>query len=384
MAAVTKQISLNPIVLPNDSRLFREPKRKYEDMTPHFLTRYDGHTIAVDVFSALDQLRFIGPSLFNLKPYAETATLKIDGYEVSQFEWIEKSRISRLKAANSGIAEKVELAFGPEEFEVRPGADDLNSFKNLNVVVTMNRDNRLENLHDWLVNFVQNHDVNAAIIYDNRSIRYSRMELAEALRSVKGLERLYVVDWPYKFGNTGGPKQIWDSDFGIYMCWEHARWRFLQLANAVFISDADEYPVSDSGTSLVKILEQTESGALNYPVRNVPSVPRPGVSGDRVRLHSDYIYADKLHGLFSKKVAYQPLRIPEEIQVGNHSFRGMEEKTAYTEDVIARHIRGVHYNWRNDDWSYSHEEREVDPKTEYIDEPFLKSLKNTFPNRFED
>ncbi|TRX61918.1 hypothetical protein [Corynebacterium hiratae] len=381
---IVKILSTQPVVLPNDSRLFREPIRKYEDMTPNFLTRYDGHTIAVDVFCADDRLWFIGPSLFNLKGYAESSRIEIDGIKVNDFSWYDMSRISRFHTDIDGIVQEVNIEFGPEKFKVSPGADDLKSFEGRNVVITMNRDNKLENLRDWLINFVVNHSIDSAIIYDNRSEAYSLKEMASALLEIEGLERLYIVDWPFKFGNTGGPQQIWDSDFGIYMCWEHARWRFLQKANSVFISDADEYPVSSTNLTLVDYVEKAEAGALNYPVRNVPAVCRGEMANQRIRLHSDYIYGDSRFGLFTKKVAYQPKRIPENVQVGNHSFYGYEDKTSYTEDVIARHMRGIHYSWREDDWTYSHDERMFSAETDFLDENLQESLMRTFPDRFND
>ena len=108
------------------------------------------------------------------------------------------------------------------------------------------------------------------------------------------------------------------------------------------------------------------------------------MSSERIRLHSDYIYGDSRFGLFTKKVAYQPKRIPEGVQVGNHSFYGYEDKTSYTEDVIARHMRGIHYSWREDDWTYSHDERVFNPETDFLDEDLKESLMETFPERFKD
>ena len=377
-----KMLRTRPLVLPNDSELFREPPRPLDKMTPDYLARYDGHTLAVDVFNAGDSLRFIGPPLLNLESYVGGAKIRFDGVEQAQFEWTDFSRMSRFKAARRGNVDRVELTFGRERFETSAAGDDLETFAGTNALITMNKNNSLENIRDWATNFAVNHNVNALILYDNRSSAYGLDELAAVLDKVP-LEVVYLVDWPYKFGNTGGPDQIWDSDFGIYMCWEHARWRFLQNANSVIISDVDEFPVSESGRTIVDHLEASEYGAINYPVRNVPPVRLPSIEKKSVRLHSDYGYTNSAFTLYSKKLAFQPKRLPENVQVGNHSIYGWERKTAFVDDVIARHMQGLHYDWRDGDWSYSFEERKPYEGKETIDTALLKSLKKTFSERFD-
>lgn len=378
---LTKILKCNPLILPNHSELYREPPRPHEKMGPAYLTRYDGHTLAVDVFNAGDFVRMVGPPLLNLTAEMSNATITFDNYGCELFNWTDFHKISRARVQKRGSVEEVTLSIGREVLKANVAGDDLSTFEGKNALITMNKNNRLENIADWARNFNLNHGINALILYDNRSYSYSLNDIADVLKG-SGLDVVYLVDWPFKFGNTGGKEQIWDSDFGIYMCWEHARWRFLQRANSVFISDVDEFPVSNSGASLVKLVEKSSHGVIAYPVKNVPAVPREGLSPERVRLHSDYPYQNRKFGLFSKKIGYQPTRLPEDVQVGNHNFYGWDDETEYLENVVAYHFRGIHYDWREGNWSYSHEDRAPIQGDETLDSVLEPALKSTFPERF--
>lgn len=378
-----KLLNCNPLVLPNHSELYREPPRPHNKMGQDYLTRYDGHTLAVDVFNAGDYLRLIGPPLLNLAPEVHRSDFSLDGVPLNeQLDWRDMHKISRAKIPKTGSVELLNLKIGRDHLTSRVSGDDLSTFENSDVVITMNKNNRLENIRDWAYNFAVNHGIDSVILYDNRSYEYTLADIANALNDVP-LKTAYVIDWPFKFGNTGGKEQIWDSDFGIYMCWEHARWRFLQRANAVFISDVDEFPISEEGKALVAYAEESSHGVIGYGVRNVPPVPHPGLASDRIRLHSDYYYENRGFNLFSQKVGYQPLRLPEEIQVGNHSFYGWGDETDRIDEVVAHHFRGIHYNWRDGDWSYSHNDRGPIKSTELVNQSLYDTMKRTFPERFE-
>lgn len=377
-----KIIDCSPLVLPVNSELYRVPPRQPNKMEDGYLSKYDGHTLAVDAFNAGSYVRLIGPPLLNLSKSMAEAKIILDGYGSATFNWRDYHKMSRAKIEKAGAIQKLRLEVGRESLDVPVAGDDLESFRGSNVLITMNKNNRLENIYDWALNFAKNHGVDSLILYENRSHYYSLEDIADHLSNLP-LKTIYLVDWPYKFGSTGGPNQIWDSDFGIYMCWEHARWRFLQLANSVFINDTDEFPVSKSGNSLVDLVETSSNGVIRYPVRNVPAVPRAGLDKQRIRLHSDYIYHNRKFTNFSNKVAYQPTRVPEEVQVGNHNFYGWDQKTDTVEDVVAHHFLGVHYNWREGDWSYTSDERAPLAAHEEIDTALLEAFERTFPERFQ-
>lgn len=376
-----KLLDTNSLTLEVSSSVYRIPPRRPEDMSPDYLLRYDGHTVAADVFQAGKDLMMVGPPLLNLKTYAENATVSVDGIPLTTHrDWADLNRASRFKGRVDVPASHVSVKFGPDTLAVKVSPDQADAFEGMNAVVTLNKDNHLENVRDWLTWLTIKHDINAAVIYDNGSTTYSQQELLEVARSVPGIVSAYVINWPYKYGNTGGPKQIWDSDFGQYMCWEHARWRFFRKANCVVISDVDEIPISVDSSTLVSRAEQSIHGVFSYPVRDVPAVPRSGLNADRVHLHTDYLHSDKLRGTYSKKVVYIPSRLPAEAQVGNHQVVGVSAD--YSEEVISRHVAGVHLAWRSGVWEYDHPERAMSTDSEFFDSELAEGFASAFPDRF--
>lgn len=382
-AGIWKIVSTSPLVLPVNSRLYRNPPRRPVDFSEDYLFKYDGHTLAADCYMSGDDLRMVGPPLLNLAKYVDESSLELDGVQpANQPRWEDLNRISRFRLRVDENVSKLRLEFGPETLSVSPSPDMTRMFDGANVLVTLNKDNHLENVADWVRNYVQNHEVDSVIFYDNRSETYSLSDILHTLKQVPGLENAVVVDWPYKYGNTGGPKQIWDSDFGQYMCWEHARWRFARFAKTVIINDVDEFPVSASGKSLPQLVEESPNGVYRYALRDTPALPRLGLErkAGEVRRHSDYAYVATNARKYSSKYAYSPQRLSDRIQVGNHEVFGV--RAPIGNDVIGRHCQGLHASWRKGDFSYSHKESDFDSAKFVEDRDFIRQLQRTFPERF--
>ena len=380
---IWKIVSTNPLVLPVNSRLYRNPPRRPVDFSEDYLFKYDGHTLAADCYMSGDDLRMVGPPLLNLAKYVDGSSFELDGVQpANQPRWVDLNRISRFRLRVDENVSNMRLEFGPETLSVTPSPDMTRMFHGANVLITLNKDNHLENIADWVRNYVKNHEVDSVIFYDNRSETYSLSDILSTLKRVPGLETAVVVDWPYKYGNTGGPKQIWDSDFGQYMCWEHARWRFARFAKTVIINDVDEFPVSASGKSLPKLVEESSNGVYRYALRDTPALPRVGFErrDGEVRRHSDYAYVAKDAQKYSSKYAYSPQRLSDRIQIGNHEVFGV--RAPIGSDVIGRHCQGLHASWRKGDFSYSHKESEFDQAKFVEDVDFLRQLQRTFPERF--
>ena len=75
-----KIVDCNPLVLPVHSELYREPPRQPNKMEDGYLSKYDGHTLAVDAFNAGPYVRLIGPPLLNLNERMLGARIVLDGF----------------------------------------------------------------------------------------------------------------------------------------------------------------------------------------------------------------------------------------------------------------------------------------------------------------
>jgi hypothetical protein len=73
-----------------------------------------------------------------------------------------------------------------------------------------------------------------------------------------------VLSWPFKFGPQAGAGQVSDSDFSQYAILEHARHRFLALAEAVINADVDELMITRSRASIFDLAARSATGYLKF------------------------------------------------------------------------------------------------------------------------
>lgn len=384
-SGIWRVVKTSRIELPVSGKLFRQPPRAFDQMQPDYLMKYDGLTLASDVILEGSTVHIVAPPLFNLSDALEDLTIVADGqlFHIPPGTWSDGNRMSRMHLELDAPADYLTFTFSNQEFTVKPSASWVDVLAGRNIAVTVNKDNHLQALADWAQNYTVNHGVTAVIVYDNQSESYSCEEILEQMKTVPGLEICIVVDWLDKFGNLAGPGD-WDSDFGQYIAWEHARWRFARRAHCVFQGDSDEFPMTVDGRSMQAYLEESTNGTLLYPVCNVPPVVRDGIEADReVRRPSDYLSLDTTKGLWSKKVAYQPTRLSDEHQPANHAVIGLYNE--YTENIVARHVLGVHRDWRRGAFAaYDQAERRFNPETDSPDELAEKVYRLTFPDLFSE
>ncbi|MCI6411316.1 hypothetical protein [Schaalia hyovaginalis] len=370
------------VEFPQSSGLFRTPPVEREAITADYLARHDGLTLFSDVFIDGGELIAIGPPRLNLREDVSSYRLSADGQPlgIPENAWQELNRVSRLRLPVDAPPDRLTISADRVQWEIQPGRGFRDLFAGRTAAVTLNRDNTLEAMHDWLTNFVVNHEVTAAIVYDNRSTLYGLEDVLDVLKSVPGLDIGFVVDWPQKFGMTGTP---WTSDFGQYIAWEHARWRFLAAAANVYQSDIDEIPMTEDSRPIRAYLDEAPSGVVRYEVCDAPPVVRADADPDRsIRRCTDYLHLDTVRGRFSSKIAYQPLRIPEDAQVLNHSVSLTQQDIEPR--ILARHIRGTHLGWRRGSSEFDFPERPFNPSTEMPD-PFAEQwYRRTFPDRFTE
>lgn len=370
------------VTLPAHKEYFRMPGIPAADLNPRYMALFDSLTLLTDIFCEDGKVIAVGPPRLNLKDDIGKFGLYADGQplELADDTWEELDRASRMFIPVEVYPDTVTVRVDDERWTVHPGRGYRDVFADRTVAVTMNRNNDLQAIQDWFRNLVVNHKATAAIIYDNGSTLYTHEQLLDALRGIEGLEVGFIVDWPQKFGPL---RNGWKSDFGQYIAWEHARWRFCHNSAHVLQGDVDEMVMTEDGRSLTDYIDEAPSAVVRYQVNDAPPVPRPGLDPERKqRLCTDYINLDIVEGPFSSKIAYSPQRIPLKAQIKNHLVSMTEQEL--TREVLARHIRGTHLGWRDKTAAFDYEERDFDPLMDKPD-PFAEQwYRRTFPERFED
>lgn len=359
-------IETNSIYLPVNTDFIRKPPRPAEDQQPNYLERFDFHGIFSDVFSYEGSVIAVGPPYLNLRNLLDDSQFFVNGathieHEAVQFDELDRTSRTTFNLPSSGnsitTAEILTLKCNTLELQCKVGKNHHQVFAGRNVLLTMNRDNSLENIVDWVTINVVANEIDAVVIYDNRSELYSKSELLQAIANVPGVEVAYVVDWPHPYGPTAYRKQLWDSDFGQYTAWEHARWRFLSRANSVTPCDVDEIPLTEDGSPCWHHAHQSNDGVFYYRMRDIEPAPLDTLTSSRVRRHSDYRFynPDKV-GSF--KYTYVPSRLTSNQQALVHKVSDTEVPNHQL--GFTRHFRGLHRQWRAGIEDYTFDELEID------------------------
>ncbi|WP_295644080.1 hypothetical protein [uncultured Corynebacterium sp.] len=372
---ITSIIQTNSIYLPVNFDRIRRPPRPPEDQQSTYLERFDFHGIFSDVFSCQNTIIAMGPPYLNLRHLLDQSQFIINGSQFIDKESIhfnELNRTSRtvFKLSDNCVADRITLKYGPLNLECAIGDNHYRAFAGRNVLVTMNRDNNFENIVDWLEINAKCNQIDAVIIYDNRSESYTDKDLIKSISKVNGVEVVYVVNWPHPYGPTAHKGQNWDSDFGQHTAWEHARWRFLLEANSVTHCDVDEIPLTEDGSPCWTKAAENENGVFYYRMRDVEPSPTRDLDPSRIRRHSDYIFFHP-NKLGSFKYTYIPSKLTCEQQLLVHKVSNTKEDERHL--GYSRHFRGLHRLWRAGSQGYTYEESEPNDSFE-IDEPLQKAF----------
>jgi hypothetical protein len=248
---------------------------------------------------------------------------------------------------------------GKFEFSASPSESHL--FRDCRVIFTMSKDNPIEWILDWVRFNRDTHGADAVLIYDNGSSAYDSATLSAALRSVSGLRRSVVVEWPFKYGPQGtNIWDHWDSDFCQLAAWEHARWRFLQDARSAMNSDIDELVLSRTGKSVFEAAEQSWTGLVRYRGRWIIGIDDGSRNNtlNAPQRHFDYSILMPKKYKFSKllirrdanacpaKWTVVPSRCPVHAQWHVHSIFSWWASYFCTGRFSFRHFREIGSNWK--------------------------------------
>lgn len=350
-------VETSSLALPTNYDLVRfPPSGAVEDLSERYFSTFDFHSLFYDIFRNESSVQLIGPPFLNLGEILQDARFTFDGQvnvEPGSITMEELDRVSRtvveLPGRSSALwnPDRIRVDLPNLSLEATVGANHSEVFSGMDTLMTMNRDNPIGTIVDWVQINVEANAVNALLLFDNRSVSYSRKDILRALRHVEGLELAVVVNWPHPYGALSANL---DSDYGQYSAWEVARWRFLQQANSVIICDVDEIMLSNDGRPVKSLAEETDSGVLYMKSRDVPAISKNLISGDHVRRHKDFVYFDESK-IGPRKYCYIPERLKPQQQLKVHAV-------SYAHDIddslgYVRHFRGLHKAWRHGLSDYS-------------------------------
>jgi len=194
----------------------------------------------------------IGAPLYGTKDWLQNnATFETNNGTKLSFRFAELDRVCYTIVTVSEELEKIYLVTNTERTEIKINHND-GQFNGIPVMVTLQKDNPISWITQWIRYHSEVMGVGGFLIYDNGSTKYSLNELEAALSKTKAKVR--VVSWPYPYGPQGSDFAPWDSDYGQYVMLEHAKWRYLSGSSLVLNNDVDELVVT-KGINLRDIAE---------------------------------------------------------------------------------------------------------------------------------
>jgi hypothetical protein len=342
------KIQLSSLELDPSSPFRRAMPRPAHLRQSTYEDEFDFRTIFYDCFASADGTWriFLGPPLLNLEPIvlptvpntfrcrSSSDVLLKDNVWTSQL-WL---RTGKNQADLSpGTFRQSELTIQPNHFDL---------FRDRRVLLTLSKDNDLQWIRDWVLFFARKHGADAVLFYDNASTKYEISTIQETISSIHGIQATAVVHWPFKYGPqgwSGSPALPWDSNFSQYGVLEHARHRFLSLAEAVVNADVDELVITRDGTSVFDLVNKSCTGYLQYGGHWIEGAKDSSdANGYR---HSDFVYRFAVPTeITSKKWAIAPRWCPPYSFWRVHEVSGMQPDMS-SEAVSHRHFRAINTGW---------------------------------------
>jgi hypothetical protein len=355
-------LSPDPTLLPQFTRLRREPTRPIALQDEKFEAQFDATTLFFDAFRCAESGRIVllGPPLLNLAPaFATMRVVALPSGIRCSFKLRHLDRHMQMWLDAPPGTERLRFSGNLGDFEILVAEAALSPFRDRRVIFTLSKNNEIEWIRDWVRFNRDIHGADAVLIYDNDSSCYTTGELLDAVRSVAGIREAVVVHWPFRYGPQGTlARGLWDSDFCQLGAWEHARRRFLANARSVMNSDIDEFVLCKDESSIFEKAERSPFGIARYSGRWVVATGEPKC--ETLPRHRDFDVALRPQmqrtRFFLKRDAVAcfpkwtlvPRRCPDRTQWKVHTIGGWLPARLKTSGVGFRHFREIGGNWKYD------------------------------------
>lgn len=357
----------------------RNMVRPPDQRDPTYKEKYDDRTLFYDAIPVGTRLILPGPPLLNLESIVSDGKLTLSGTAPTavQTTHMERAQLTvlsfdrEIKSAEVLTLEHDSIS----PIEARLGDSFADFLTDSKVLVTMQKDEELEWIHDWATYYSRIHECDALLIFDNSSVKYSNETLVDKLRTVPGIKKTIVVKWPFKYGPQGGNWEgkdaPWDSDFCQIGAFQTARYRFLTKAAGMINADIDELVVPLTDTKLFDALAASEDGVLGYGGHWIENVPTHQAKGDLPRFWNHVLTKDRAAPCASKWSGV-PSLWDDRVQPTAHYVRQLEYLPS--PDFYIAHFRALNSGWKSTDRLVSRQDhKELD-----IDGPLTVALNRAF------
>lgn len=295
-----------------------------------------------------NQIALIGPPIYGIKEWMASNAGFADRHgNMLPYQFFDLDRVSYTIVQTKTIdPDLVMLSSKADPVHIPVNHND-GYFNGHKVMVTLQKNNPIRWIEQWMDYHYRNHGIDGFLIYDNASTDYGIGELDYAIS--RPYLRVRVVPWPYPYGPQGSDHAPWDSDYGQYVMLEHAKYRYLSNAALVLNNDIDELIVT-KGPSLDQIQSQLASGphhCLAYQGRWIEphDVPNNRSAHDipmDLRRFADYCCTDENNKI---GIGHKWMLVPKP----NMQYQWLVHRIAgpygVSQDLFYGHYLAMNTNW---------------------------------------
>lgn len=244
----------------------REPARPVELRRDYFNgmkfdENFDWNNLWYDAIQLKEgSILLIGPPLYKTADFIKQkcSFISLEGVRLP-FQIIEMDRACVTVLQATSPIDTVMLTPGFTQIHINKQET---SFDDKIVLMTLQKNNPISWIKEWIIYHSVNHGINGVVIYDNGSDQYTASELETAIQIPNVTVK--VVEWNVPYGPQGfdcNYYNVWDSDYAQSTMFEHAKRRYLTDAKLAINCDIDELIAIDTG-NLVTLIEEIETSNI--------------------------------------------------------------------------------------------------------------------------
>ena len=366
----------------------RNPPRPLSLRHEDYEDNFDFTTIFYDCFWDYtgEAIILIGPPLANLETELDLAIIAcpsmVECKVILRRVFLGCHVVAKPPIGTTGLI----IRTGSSEAFIAPQPNLCYLFRNHRTIMTLSRNNELVWIRDW-VQFNRNyHGCNGVLIYDNNSDRYCINDIYEYLQPFGDVMQIVVLAWPFKYGVSDWRLPVSyglaDSQYCQAGMLEHARHRFLTHAGSVLNTDIDELVITEGGSSIFELVENSTTGLLvldgvwveNYPPGRKGASTKP----PRHRNFACVSTADQVG--CETKWAVVPSRVPHAAQWHVHRIFGIAPSES-RQVAATRHFKAINTDWtvdRNRSQDLRTSTGTIDPQCLRVDVALQEALARVF------
>lgn len=207
------------------------------------------------------------------------------------------------------------------------------------VLYTLQKNNEISWIRDWISWHVRSHACEHVIIYDNGSDQYDLDELRRKL-GIAGCD-VHVFSAPFRYGPGAFNGSAWDSDFLQYAMFEHVRYRHCGQKTQLLQVDIDELVFVASRMSVYELADLPAS--INF--FSGRWIEMCDEEGSRPISHTAHSLVDLSSACPNKWIANLE-GLPDTVFFRVHDSEGQGAVVRHLLNVKYLHFRSINTNWK--------------------------------------